>query len=72
MQLLLQSSGGALAAVLVDHHDHVRQGVDLHLLRLQVVLKLLRTDTSSALSAVTYYPLTKLAERAHDTSGYDT
>lgn len=44
LQLLLQDSGGTLATVLIHHHHHVRQRVHLHLLRLQVVLKLLEWE----------------------------
>lgn len=46
LQLLLQGSGGTLATVLIHHHHHVRQRVHLHLLRLQVVLKLLEWENA--------------------------
>lgn len=48
LQLFLQDSGGTLATVLIHHHHHVRQRVHLHLLRLQVVLKLLEWEKAGS------------------------
>lgn len=46
LKLVLQSGGGALAAVLVHYHHHVCQRVHLDLLGLQVALQGLTTNTN--------------------------
>lgn len=51
LQLLLQSSGGALTTVLIHNDHHVCERVYLHLLCLQVILKLLNRETQTANSA---------------------